>query len=111
MISLWIALTTYYALSFPEFYDEVITRKKYAIEIILQDEGFFDENILLKSSIKKIKQLYSIADKGAEYIAWLSVLLEKKNWREFIFKNIYSKNGLYKRMNDIAKNYKKQEAL
>jgi len=109
MIAVWIVLINYYAITYPFSYEEVMNRKKYAVEVILQDEGFFNEDFLLSLGIKKIKKLYTISDKGAEFIAWLSVISEKKNWREFIFQMIYSKEGLCKNMNDLAKSYLKSD--
>lgn len=107
MIAVWIVLINYYAVTYPLFFEEAMNRKKYAVEVILQDEGFFNEDVLLSLDIEKLKKLYSISDKGAEFIAWLSVIADKKNWREYIFQMIYSKEGLCKNMNDLAISYLK----
>ncbi|MDD5092714.1 MAG: hypothetical protein PHQ23_17585 [Candidatus Wallbacteria bacterium] len=99
MMPAWFYLLTFYITAFPEHAAIAEERTKFACEIIMNDECFFDQDQLCALPVVRLKRAYEFAFLGAKLAAWQSLFIDS-DWSEFLFKEIYRTNGVCDRSNE-----------
>lgn len=103
MITAWLILISYYITTFPEQVEMIRFREKFACEIILNDEGFFEQDILMELPVMNVSRIYKFAELGAKFLAWQSFISGEEDWTTFLIRKIYKTNGLCDQANHYAR--------
>lgn len=104
MIFSWFISIYLWVLTYPERLEEVEERTRFVCEVILNDEGFFSDEVYENFDTEIIKRFYNIAFLGAKFLAWKS--LEHNDWRDFIYNELYKKGGMCENINSLIHNKK-----
>ncbi|MDD2716099.1 MAG: hypothetical protein PHW04_09410 [Candidatus Wallbacteria bacterium] len=102
MLPAWVFLIPIYVAAFPDLISQAEDRERFAIEMILNDEGFFEEDTILDLTTESVQRIYKFAYLGAKVAAWQSIFSQCSDWQAYLMDELYKPGGICDSTNEYA---------